>query len=400
MTVSPVFDFDTLIERRGTGSAKWGAYPADVLPMWVADMDFQAPPAVLEALRASVEHGVFGYAFPPAQLTETLVQRMQTRYGWQIAAEDILYTPGVMVSVNMAARAFAQEGALLIQPPVYHPFHYTPQWSNCGKQEAPLTRVETPDGGFSYSIDFDALEAAITPQTKMFLLCNPHNPIGRVWSREELMRIADICERHDLIICADEIHSDLIFSGHTHIPIASLSPEIAARTVTLIAPSKTFNLPGLSLSVVIVQNAALRKRFVDVGAGLVMVIMGEHSHPFINSMGYLAADAAYREGDAWLHAALQYIEANRDFARAYIQEHMPAIKVAALEGTYLQWLDFRALDLPELPAKWFVEHAKVALNEGEMFGEGGAGFARMNLATQRQRLEVALNQMRDALAAR
>lgn len=393
------FDFDTPLERRNTGSAKWSVYPQDVLPLWVADMDFQSPPAVLDALQQAVTHGVFGYMFPPAALKDLIVERMRTHYDWHITADDVFFVPGVMVGVNMTARAVAHDGALMIQPPVYYPFHYTPIWSNVGKQEAPLRRVDTTDG-FTYEVDFDAIEAGITEETRMFLLCNPHNPVGRVWTRDELARLNDICERHDLILVADEIHSDLLMDDHKHIPAASLSEGAAQRTVTFIAPSKTFNLPGLSFSVGIAQNAELRERIMQAGAGLVTMITDHNTHPFMNMMGYIAADAAYREGESWRKAVLMYIEANRDFVREYVGEHMPQIKLATLEGTYLQWMDCRALALPTAPAAWFVEHAKVALNDGAMFGEGGEGFVRMNLATSRVTLTQALDQMRDALAAR
>lgn len=399
MTQTPIFDFDTLIERRGTGSAKWTVFGDDVLPMWVADMDFQSPPAVIDALHEAVDHGVFGYMFPPQDLPGLIVARMAARYNWTIQPEDVLFVPGVMVGVNMLAQAVARDGALLIQPPVYHPFHHTPTWSNCGKQEAPLRYVETADG-FTYEIDFDVLENAITPETRMLLFCSPHNPIGRVWRRDELEGIAELCVKHDLILCSDEIHSDLILSGAQHIPSATIREDLRERTVTLIAPSKTFNLPGLSLSVAIIENPDLRRKFVAAGAGTVMIVMGDHSHPFINMMGYIAAAAAYRDGDPWLAALLDYIEANRDFTHAYMREHLPGVKLAALEGTYLQWMDFRGLGLPELPGKWFLEHAKVALNEGEMFGGEGTGFARMNIGTSRARLEDALHRMKAALDAR
>jgi cysteine-S-conjugate beta-lyase len=400
MTQTPTFDFDTLVERRDTGSTKWTMYGEDVLPMWVADMDFQSPPAVLDALRQTVDHGVFGYMFPPQDLPQLIVERMASRYNWTIQPEDVLFVPGVMVGVNMTARAVAQDGAILIQPPVYYPFHYTPAWSNCGKQEAPLAYVETEDG-FTYEIDFDILENTITPETKMLLFCSPHNPIGRVWQRDELERLADLCIKHDLILCADEIHSDLLMGGVEHIPAATVREEMRDRTVTLIAPSKTFNIPGLSLSVAIIENPDLRRRFVEVGAGTVMIVMGDHAHPFMNMMGYIGATAAYRDGDPWLEAVLHYIEGNRDFAQAYMREHMPEVKLASLEGTYLQWLDFRAANLPDLPGKWLLENAKVALNEGRMFGaDEGTGFARMNLGTSRARIEAALGRIRTALDAR
>ncbi len=397
MTKTIPFDLDTPIDRRGSGCAKWGYYDDDVLPLWVADMDFKAPPAVLDALRERVDHGIFGYTPPPSGLAALLVERMANLYNWHIQPEDVVYIPGVIPGINLTARATAQDGAVLIQTPVYPPFHYTSQWSGTGMQKAPLSYVETTDG-FTYGIDFDAFEAAITPHTKMFLLCNPHNPVGRMWTQEELTQLADICQRHDITICADEIHSDLLLDGNKHIPMASLSEDAAQRTVTLIAPSKTFNIPGLSFSVAVIQNAGLRQRFLEAGAGIIAMLRDERAHTFVNMMGAAAADAAYRHGDAWLRSVLDYIQSNRDFAVTYIREYMPALKAAKLEGTYLLWIDCREANLPDEPGKWFTDNARVALNEGSTFGEDGTGFARMNLACTRDTLKEALERMRDALS--
>ncbi|MEO0561310.1 MAG: aminotransferase class I/II-fold pyridoxal phosphate-dependent enzyme, partial [Chloroflexota bacterium] len=258
--------------------------------------------------------------------------------------------------------------------------------------------TETQDG-FTYEIDWDVLENAITPETRMFLFCNPHNPVGRVWTRDELERIAALCVKHDLIMCSDEIHSDLLMSGYEHVPIAAL-PGMAERTVTLIAPSKTFNIAGLSFSVAIIQDKTLRDRFVNAGTGTVFMTHGEMVMPFMNMTGHIAAYAAYQHGDPWLEAALTYMEGNRDFLHEYVAEKLPDVKLASLEGTYLQWMDFRAYDLPELPGKWLAENAKVAFNEGAMFGEEGAGFVRMNLATQRDTIREAVDRIHEALAAR
>lgn len=399
MTQTTRYDFDNLIDRRQTLSTKWNLHPEDVLPMWVADMDFQAPPAVVDALHKSVDEGIFGYAMPPHGLIDTLVVRMQTRFNWTIQPEDIVLIPGVIPGISMLARAVAQDGAMLIQPPVYFPFHFLPQWNTCAKQEAPLKFVDKGDQ-FTYEIDVDDFAAAFDDSTRMFLLCNPHNPVGRVWSREELEQMAAVCAEKDVYICSDEIHNDLILEGYEHIPIASVSEDAAQRTVTLMAPSKTFNMPGLHFSFAIIQNPELRQRFVQVGAGMNLFIMGERSHSMMNTLGYVAADAAYRDGDDWLQAVMAYIKDNRDFAYDYLAEHMPQIKPATLEGTYLLWMDCRALDLPEAPGDWFLKHAKVAFNEGGSFGAGGEGFVRMNLATSRARLEDGLNRMCEALKAR
>jgi cystathionine beta-lyase len=399
MTQTISFDFDTPINRHDTGSDKWTRFGEEILPMWVADMDFQSPPAVLDALRAKVEHGVFGYTMPPPALPQLIVDRMQARYGWQITPNDVLFSPGVMVSVSMAAQAFARGGSLLIHTPVYFPFHRTPAEAGVGKQEALLQYVKTDDG-FTYEIDFDAMEAAITPETKVFLFCSPHNPLGRVWRRDELERLSDLCITHDLIMISDEIHSDLLMSGYQHIPSAMVREEMRNRAVTLIAPSKTFNVPGLGCSVAIIENPELRRKFGESGLGTVMMPVGDGFKPHLNIMGYVAAEAAYRYGDPWLEQVLTYIEANYDFACDYIREHIPQIKTAKLEGTYLLWMDCRALDLPPTAGDWFREHAKVAFNIGETFGAGGEGFARMNLGTSRSLVKQAPDQMRDALAKR
>ncbi|MFZ4816341.1 MAG: MalY/PatB family protein [Phototrophicaceae bacterium] len=387
------------LDRRAHGSTKWNAYPEDVVPLWVADMDFPAPPAVIAALRRQVDHGVFGYLSTPPALNDLIVQRMQARYGWQIQAEHLVYIPGVIAGINMLARALGPNPGILIQPPVYFPFHHIAHWSDGQHQEAPLTRVELPNGQFSYTVDSAAFEAAFTEQTKMFLLCNPHNPVGRVWSADELRQMAEVALAKGAVICSDEIHSDLLLGGYRHTPIATLSPEIEQRTVTLIAPSKTFNLPGLNLSVAIIPNPELRRQFVNAGAGLVTLTMGEDQYfSMINMMGYVAAEAAYRDGDSWLAHTLDYIQANRDYAVNTIREQMPTLKTAVLEGTFLLWIDASAAHLPEPAGEWFAKVAKVGMNDGASFGAAeGKGHVRMNLACSRATLREALRRMAEAL---
>jgi cystathionine beta-lyase len=399
MTETVTFDFDTVIDRRGTNCAKWDLVDEDVIPLPVADMDFKSPPAVLEALHTAVEHGVFGYTPMPGTLKDTLVERMKQLYDWDITPEDIFFVPGVVIGVNLVTQGVVQDNAFLMHTPAYHPFHRMPIWNGCSKQETPLRYVET-ETGFTYKIDFDAFEAAITPETRMFLLCNPHNPVGRVWSAAELEKLAEIALRHDLMICSDEIHSDLLLNGTPHTPIATLSPEIAQRTVTFIAPSKTFNLPGLKFSVGIVQNPELREKLIAVGDGLVFESFDNFTAYQINMLGYLAGDAAYKYGEPWLRALLDYLRENLNFARDYIRQHMPELKTADLEGTYLLWIDCREANLPDLPGKWFLENARVMLNEGQMFGAEGEGFVRLNLGTSRVTLEQALERMRAALENR
>jgi cystathionine beta-lyase len=285
----------------------------------------------------------------------------------------------------MAAHAFIKPGdGLLIQPPVYMPFLTTAGNAGGITQQAGLMRA--PDG--TYSVDMDAFNAAITGQTRMFLLCNPHNPVGRVFSPAELKAMAEACLRHNLVICSDEIHCDLVFSGHRHIPIASLSPEIAQRTVTLMAPSKTFNIAGLGCSFAIIQNPELRKQFQRAGGGMVH---------FVNMLGLVAGKAAYQEGQEWLDQLMAYLQGNRDYLVRFVNEQLPGVKMASPEGTYLAWLDCREAGLPVKPAEFFLKSARVGLNDGEAFGPGGEGFVRLNFGCPRAMLAEALERMKRAL---
>ncbi|HOU14905.1 MAG TPA: PatB family C-S lyase [Anaerolineae bacterium] len=378
-------DFDCIIDRRVTDCIKWQAYDADVLPMWVADMDFAAPPPVIAALQARVAHGVFGYEARPLALLEAIVARLQQLYGWTVAPEAIVFLPGVVTAFNLAAQAFLAPGdGLLIQTPVYPPFLGAAATANAVTQGMELTL--NADG--RYSVDFGLFEHTLTDRTRMFLLCNPHNPVGRVFRADELARMAELCLRHNLLICSDEIHCDLIFSGYRHIPIAALSPEIAARTITLMAPSKTFNIAGLHCSFAVIPDADLRRRYQAARRGVVETV---------NVLGYTAALAAYQEGQPWLDAVLRYLEANRDFVVAYVQEHMPGVTVAAPEGTYLAWLDCRAAGIPGNPHEFFLKQARVAMNDGATFGAGGEGFVRLNFGCPRALLEEGLERMRAAL---
>jgi cystathionine beta-lyase len=381
------YDLDRIVDRRGSDSAKWGYYEEDVLPLWVADMDFVSPEPVIRALQGRVAHGVFGYGLPPEELGGVVVERLERLYGWQVSPEALFFVPGVVTGFNLVAHAVTSPGqGMLVQTPVYHPMLYAPGNAGLTCDEMELTCGS--DG--RYEIDFDAFEAAITDQTRLFLLCNPHNPVGRVFRREELVRMAEICLRHGMIICSDEIHCDLVFSGHRHLPIASLDPKIADRTVTLIAPSKTFNIAGLKCSVGIVQNAQIREELMAAKAGLV---------PGVNALGYVAALAAYRDGQPWLDEVMAYLEANRDFTLAYVRHRLPGVKAGPVEGTYLAWLDCREAGLPGKPHEFFLQEARVALNDGAMFGRGGEGFVRLNFGCPRSTLKAALDQMREALVA-
>lgn len=378
------YDFDILLDRRSTESVKWHAYEPDVLPMWVADLDFQSPEPVIRALRERVEHGIFGYPRSMPELIETIAARMGTRYGWHVSPQEVVLIPGVITGLQMALHMIAApQAGNLIQTPVYPPIYTGHDCAGMIRQEAPL--VHHADG--TYSIDFDAFEAAITPETMIFVLCNPHNPVGRVFTPAELGTMAEICLRKGVLICSDEIHSDLVFAGHRHTPIASLSPEIAGGTITLVAPSKTFNIAGLQCAAAIIQNDDLRKRFSNANEGMV------HG---VNVLGQIAALAAYRDGQEWLDQLLPYLQANRDFVVETIRRDFPEVTVAAPEGTYLAWLDFRRAGIAGSPMEFFRKEARVALNEGRAFGTNGEGFARLNFGCPRPMLAEALDRMKTA----
>jgi cystathionine beta-lyase len=382
------YDFDTLPNRRGSDSTKWNRHDADVLPLFVADMDFRSPEPVIRALHERVEHGYFGYVAESKELKDIICERLGRLYQWDVIPEHIHFLPGLVSGLNLAARAIGQPGdGVLVNTPVYHPFHYAIKNQERSADIAPL-RYMTENGSATYEIDFDAIETAITPRTRLFMLCNPHNPIGRVYQKRELEQLAEIALRHDLVVCSDEIHSDILYDGHCHIPIASLGPEIAERSITLMAPSKTFNLPGLGCGYAIASNPDLLNRLRKAGEG----IIGHH-----NPMGFAAAIAAYREGQPWLDELLVYLTANRDYLAAQIAEHFPAMRMSPMEGTYLAWLDCRAMDIPGVPCEFFLKEAYVGLSDGAMFGQAGEGFVRLCIASPRAMLDEGLARMRKAL---
>jgi cystathionine beta-lyase len=379
------YNFDQMPDRRSTEAIKWHYYAEGVLPMWVADMDFLSPEPVIQALGARVSHGVFGYPGEPAGLRQAVLDHLLRLYGWSVEPEALVFVPGVVTAFNMAAQAFVGAGeGLLIQPPVYMPFLSVARNVQGIQQEAELQAG--PDG--HYRVDLDAFEDAITGQTRMFLLCNPHNPVGRVFTREELEGMAEICLRHRLVICSDEIHSDLVFSGSRHVPLASISPEIAHTTITLMAPSKTFNIAGLACSFAVIPNPELRKRFERGGLGMV------HG---VNLLGLEAARAAYQDGREWMEQLMVYLEGNRDFLTQAVNQTLPGIHMHAPEGTYLAWLDCREAGIPRNAGTFFTEQARVGLIDGEAFGRGGEGFLRLNFGCPRTMLEEALDRMRQAV---
>ncbi len=383
-------NFDQPPVRRGTDSLKWQRY-GDALPLWVADMDFISPEPVLAALRDRVAHGVFGYGAPPDELTETLCARMADLYRWAVAPDEIVYLPGLVSGLNVVCRAVGEPGdAVLVQTPVYPPFLSAPTNQDRRLLAAELC-AESRDGRLHYTFDDDAFAASIGPRTRLFILCHPHNPVGRAFDAAELTRLATLCERHDLVVCSDEIHCDLLFDDRRHTPFATLSPEIARRCITLMAPSKTFNIAGLGASFAIIQNPELRRRFKRAMRGIV---------PDANILGLTAALAAYRHGGDWLRELLVYLAANRDYAADYIARHLPGVRATVPEATYLTWLDCREAGISGNPHEFFLENAQVALNDGAAFGPGGEGFVRLNFGCPRTTLAEGLERMRVALRQR
>jgi cystathionine beta-lyase len=390
------YNFDKVIDRRNNDSIKWEVYGEDVLPMWVADMDFISPEPVIRALRERIDHGIFGYPAgiinPEKETPElhgVIIDRLAKLYNWEVQVEDIILLPGVVPGFNLALQTFAKPSeAVLFQTPVYPPILHSAEITGIQHQEMELTL--NSDG--SYNVDWQVFEDSITPNTKTFILCNPHNPVGRVFTKEELKNFAEICLKNEVLIISDEIHADLIFEPHHHTPIAAIDPEVAQNTITLIAPSKTYNIAGLQFSAAIIQNPTLREEMNKAKDVLLH---------WVNSLGMAAAQAAYQEGQEWLDQVLVYMQANRDYLHQYLQENMPEIKMAVPEGTYLAWLDCRNAGIEGNPHQFFLEKGKVAFNDGETFGKGGEGFVRLNFGCPRsllteglQRMQTALNQQR------
>ena len=376
-----MFDFDRVVDRQGTASTKWEKYRGrDVLPMWVADMDFESPPAVIEALHRRVDHQVFGYTNTPELLIETVVARLAERYDWQIDPNWLIWLPGLVAGINLACRSVGESGDQVATfTPVYRPFLTAPGFS-----DRQLLTVPFDQSGGNWQIDFDRLAAAITPRTRLLLLCSPHNPIGRVFRRDELWALAEFCQRHDLVICSDEIHCELVLDNALgHIVTAALDGDIARRTITLMAPSKTFNLAGLGCAFAIVPDDRLRARCKAVAAGIM-------AH--VNLFGYSAALAAYRNGDDWHRALLDYLRGNRDRVQQAVAA-MPGLSMTPVEATYLAWIDTREAGLAD-PAGFF-ESAGVGLSDGREFD--GDGFVRLNFGCPRPVLDQALARMQAAL---
>ena len=371
------YNFDEIIPRRGTNSYKWdSAGDADVLPMWVADMDFRTAPPVVEALRKRVEHGIFGYVRVPDAYYAAVTNWFARRHDWQIEKEWIIYTTGVVPALSAVIKALTAPGdKVMVQTPVYNCFFSSIRNNGCGMIANPLIYRNG-----TYQIDFADLEQkAADPSVKVLLLCNPHNPAGRVWTKQELTRIGDICIRNNVWVVADEIHCELVFPGHTYIPFASISQEFLMHSVTCTSPSKAFNLAGLQIANIISADTDIRTK-IDKAININEVCD-------VNPFGVEALMAAYNDGEEWLEELKQYLFANYNYLRVYFEEYLPEFPVATLEGTYLVWADCSVLNQSsDETVKTLLEKEKLWVNEGSLYGEAGEGFIRINIACPRQQL--------------
>ncbi|MFF2327125.1 MULTISPECIES: MalY/PatB family protein [unclassified Streptomyces] len=377
-------DFDLLCDRRGTGSSKWSRYPDQVLPMWVADMDFPVAPEIIDAVRERLEHPVLGYGVPRDELREQIVADMRTKYDWTVSPEDIVFLPGVEPGFNMALKAMLRPGdGVLVQTPVYSPILNAPGNWQLERYDAPLT--PTPDG---WLMDADAVGDGLREATAL-LLCNPHNPTGKVFTRDELQLLAGLCRANDTFVISDEIHCDLLFDGRRHVPFATLSEDAAQRTVTLMAASKTYNIAGLKTAFAIVQNREVRERFAASRLGMV---------DSVNVLGLEATLAAYAKADGWKAEMLSYVQDNRDFLCDEVAKRFPGVRLVKAEGTFLAWLDCADLGLADDPQQFFLDHAGVGLSAGRDYGDAYRDCVRLNFGCPRALLAEGLDRMGRALA--
>ena len=393
------YDFDRVHSRKNTNCAKWDAVKAifgseDVIPMWVADMDFPTAKPITEALKKRAEHEFYGYTQAGPSVIESVTDRVQRKFGWKIEPEWVVFTPGVIPAISITIKALTHPGdEIILQEPVYYPFFSAVKANGC---QIVTNQLKFSDG--RYEMDFEDLESKFESKTGMqfggnrirgIILCNPHNPIGRVWGREDLKRLGDIVIGHGATVISDEIHCELLFKGYKHTPFATISKEFEQNCIVCMAPSKTFNLAGLSASSVIIPNKKLRERFNEARAGI--------GHG-LNIFGLAAMEAAYRYGDEWLEQLLEYLQGNLEFTLTYFTEIIPKIKPIKPQGTYLLWLDCRALGMDDKALSSFMrEKAKVGLDDGFMFGAGGSGFQRMNIACPRSILKEALERIEKAV---
>ena len=380
------FDFDQVFDRHNTGSTKWSRYSADVLPMWVADMDFAAPPVVIEALQQRLLHPLVGYSVAQDNLREAIVADLWTKFAWKVQPQELIFLPGVESGFNMALKALVQpQQNVVVQVPNYPPLRHAP--AHWGLNKVELEFVPQADG--TYATPLDTLRDSLHGGGAL-LLSNPHNPIGKVFPREELLALATACLENDALIISDEIHAELCFDGRRHIPTASLSPEIAQRTITLMSASKAYNVAGLKTCFAVIQNAEIRERFNQARCGMV---------DSVSPLGLEATRAAYAECGEWLQALVQYLQANRDYLLDAVRTRLPGIVMHAPQGTFLAWLDCSALGLDD-PHRFFLEQAKVGLSAGIEFGDDSQQFVRLNFGCPRALLEEGVQRMERALRQR
>lgn len=386
------YNFNQIIDRRGSGDLKHGVLKErygrdDLLPLWVADMDFETPPFITEALQQRLQHSLYGYTVVPDELWITIIQWLQEHHNWQVRRQWLTFIPGIVKGIGMAINVFLKEDEkVIIQPPVYHPFRLTPEGN--GRQVVMNPLKELPDG--SYAMDFEQLASVVDEKCRLLILSNPHNPAGICWDAETLRRLAHFCYEHDIIVVSDEIHSDMALFGHQHVPFATVSEEAAQISITFGAPSKTFNIAGIVSSYAIVPNPTLRRRFYT------WLEANELNEPTL--FAPIATIAAYSQGEEWRRQMLRYVEENIRFVEDFFHAQMPQIKPLRPQASFLVWLDCRALGLNhDQLIDLFVNKARLALNDGAMFGPGGEGFMRMNVGTPRAVLQQALQQLSEAL---
>lgn len=380
------YDFDIQISRRGTGSYKWdSAESEDILPMWVADMDFRTAPAIVDALEQRVKHGIFGYTRVTDSYYKAVTDWFARRHGWTIDREWIIYTSGVVPAISAIIKALTVPGdKVVVQTPVYNCFFSSIRNNGCEIVASPLLHI-----GNTFAMDYDDLEKKVAdPKVKALLLCNPHNPAGRVWRREELVRIGEICIRHGVTVISDEIHCELVFSGHNYTPFASISDEFLQHSVTCISPSKAFNIAGLQIANIVCADASLRAK-IDRA-------INDNEVCDVNPFGVIATQAAYNEGEEWLEQLLEYLYANYLYMQEFCREHLPEFPLTVLEGTYLVWMDCRVLGISsETLEQRLVDEAGLWLNAGTMYGAEGEGFMRWNIACPRATLTKGLKRFAD-----
>lgn len=385
------YNFDEPIERRGTDCVKVDGLKehfgrTDLIPLWVADMDFRTPPFIVDALKKRCEHEVFGYTFPSGEYYQSIVRWVGDLHHWTIEREWLSYIPGIVKGIGLAVLCFTEPGdKVIIQPPVYHPFRIVPTLEKRTIVNNPLKMANG-----RYTMDFDHLESVIDDGCKLLILCNPHNPGGVVWEKETLERLAAICRKHRIVVVSDEIHAEMVYPEYTHHPFASVSEEAAQNSITFMAPSKTFNIAGIVSSYSIVPNEALRKKFYDFLEAAEL----NAAHLF----AYVATCAAYREGEDWRRQMINYVKENVRFVDEYLQAHIPGVRVYPPQASFLVWLDCTALHLSQAElVALFRDEAHLALNDGSIFGPGGEGHMRLNVGCPRSILEKALNNLKTAL---